>query len=341
MLTLPHRRMKCLMMKQNRALLFCLALLGAALGLNGTASAQGGAWPERPVRIVVPFAAGGGVDQVARMLAPVWQAGTGGTFIVDNRAGGNTNIGADAVAKAAPDGYTLLLCTASTMAANPHLFANLPYNAQKDFTPIGQVSTIPFFVVVPATSPIHTLADLVAAAKKDPGSLTFASAGGGTTGHLGFESFNRMAGIQGVHAPYKAYTAALPDLISGRVSAMMADLPVIGSALKAGRLRVLATTVKGRTPFMPDTPSIAELGYPDFDMSVWFGVFAPTGTPPPIIVKLNAQLQQFLRSDSGKKQLAALGHASTPTSPEALGELVKSESLRWGQLIRSANIKVD
>lgn len=327
-------------MKQFR-FLPCLAATALAVSTVLAASAHAKEYPVKPVKIVVPFAAGGGADQLARMIALHWQTALGTPVIVDNKTGGNTVIAAEYVARAEPDGYTLLLTTGSTMAVTPNLYARLPYDAQKSFTPVGQVSQVPFFLTVPASGGITSVADLIAKAKAKPGAISYASAGSGTTGHLAFELLGRTAGFEAIHVPYKSYAAAIPDLVTARVSALIADIPVIGSQLKSGQLRALATTGKNRSPFLPQIPTLVESGIAGFDMSVWFGVFAPMGTPPQVIAQLNTELQNFLLSSTGKEKFNAIGHNPAPSTPEALSTLVRTETEKWGKVIRDAGIKPD
>lgn len=313
-------------------------LVGSAL-VVGPAFAQ--AYPNKPVRIIVPFAAGGGVDQVARILAAGMQGPLGAPIIVDNKPGGHTVIAAEAAARAEPDGHTLLIATTSTMSVNPHLYRTLPYDPAKDFVPIAQVTRVPFFLVVPASSGTDRVSTFIARAKATPGSVIFGSAGNGTTGHLGFELLSRTAGFEAVHVPYKSYGSAIPDLMTGRITAMIGDIPAIGGGLKSGKLHALATTGKDRSDFLPEVPTLSESGIEGFDLSVWFGLFAPTGTPAAIITQWSSELKKFLASPDGQKRLLAIGQIPTWSSAGALGKLRVAESDRWGTIIREADIKPD
>jgi tripartite-type tricarboxylate transporter receptor subunit TctC len=314
-------------------------LAGGALLASTPAMAQAPAWPAKPVRIVVPFAPGGGADQAARLLAQHLSTALGQSFVVESKPGGHTIIGAETVARSAPDGYTLFFCSASTVSVNPSLFAKLPYEPQRDFTPVTMVSRFPFFIVVPSSAAAGSLADLIAAAKGNP--LSYASAGNGTSGHLGFELLKRSAAVSMTHVPYKSYSAAMPDLLSGRISTMMADLAVVGGAIRGGKLRVIAATSPQRSSFMPEVPTVAEAGIPGFDVTVWFALFAPAGTPQDVIRTLNSESSKFLSSPEAAEKYRTIGHEPSPTSPEQLGNLVRAEAEKWGKVVREAGIKAD
>lgn len=296
---------------------------------------QAGSYLSKPVKIIVSFAAGGGVDQVARMVASHWQSTLNGSFIVENRPGASTFIATEAVARSEPDGHTLLLTTQSTFVINPLLFKELPYS-RADFTPVGQISTVPSFIAVGTDSKIKSLEELVQQAKQPPGTLSYASAGNGTAGHLGFALLNQRLGTDMIHAPYKSYAASMPDVISGRVTAIMADLPVINGPLKAGKVRLLATSTGERSDFMPEQPTINEaLGQPDYSVANWFAVYAPKDTPADVVALLNKELQGFVTSAEGKEKLEAIGHTPSPSTPEQLTELEHKETLNWKPLIET------
>lgn len=319
--------------------LLASALSACALLLVGGAAAQSPGWPSKPVRIVIPFAPGGGADQAARLLAQHLTGAFAQSFVVESKPGGNTIIGAETVAKSPADGYTLFFCTASTVSVNPWLFAKLPYDPQRDFAPVGMVSRFPFFVVVPVGSAEKNLKDLIASAKAN--SLSYASAGNGTAGHLGFELLKRSAAVDIVHVPYKSYSAAMPDLMSGRISTMMADLAVVGGAIRGGKLRVIAATSAERSSFMPEVPTVAESGVPAFDLTVWFALFAPAGTPPEVVRTLNGEMAKYLSSREANERYRAIGHEPSPTTPEELGAIVRAETDKWGKVVRAAGIKAD
>jgi len=309
------------------------------LGAGQTVLAQ--SYPPAPVKIIVPFAAGGGVDQVARMLASHWQSAFKGNFIVENRPGASTFIAAEAVARSVPDGTTLLLTTQSTFVINSFLFKEMPYKAS-DFVPVGRISVVPSFFTVAAGSPFKSLADLVASAKEHPGSLSYASAGAGTAGHLGFELLNRRVDTKMIHAPYKSYAASMPDVVAGRVTSIMADLPVINSLLQAGKVRLLATSTAQRSAFMPDVPTVNEaLGLKDFSVANWFAVYAPKGTPPAVVASLSKEIGRFAHSPEGGAKLKAIGHTPAASLPGELAALERDEARNWGPLIKSLNLKMD
>ena len=286
-------------MKRWLTLLASLALAFAA----AAADAQD-KYPSKVVRLIVPFAAGGSTDIVARALGQELSKLIGQPVIVENKPGAGGTIGSDYVAKSPPDGYTLLLGTVSTHAAAMSLYEKLPYDPLRDFTPITEIATIPNLVVVNAASvPVQTLAELVQLAKKEPGKLTFASNGSGTSNHLATELLKTTAGIDIVHVPYKGSGPALNDLLAGHVSMMLDVVMTSYQYVKAGRLKALAVTGSTRSPLLPDVPTVAEQGFPGFEAIVWFGVLAPAKTPPAIVEYLNKQLVAAINSPSLKTLL--------------------------------------
>ena len=313
----------------------------AALMCTGVAHAQS-SWPSRPVRVVIPFPPGAGAENAARLVSNHWSKVFGQGFVIEAKPGGNTMIGAEAAARSAPDGYTLFLCAASTMVVTPALLgAKAPINAQRDFAPVGLVSRLPFFVVVPASVPVNSVQELVALAKSKPGTVTYASNGNGTAGHLGWEILKRQLGVEITHIPYKGYAQALPDLLGGRVTTMMADLVVVGPTIKEGRLRALAATSLERSRFMPALPTMVELGFPGYEVTVWFGVFAPAGTPQDIIARLNGEMRRYLSTAEAREAYEKLGHEAAPSSPEELRAQMASDAEKYGKLIREANLKLE
>ncbi len=300
------------------------------------------AWPNKAVRVIIPFPPGAGAENAARLVSNHWSKVFGQGFVIDARPGGNTMIGAEAAARSAPDGYTLFLCAASTMVVTPGLMgAKSPINAQRDFVPVGLVSRLPFFLVVPATVPVNSVTELVALAKTKPGAVTYASNGNGTAGHLGFEVLKRQLGIDVTHIPYKGYAQALPDLLGGRVTTMMADLVVVGPTIKDGRLRALAATSLERSRFLPNLPTMVELGFPGYEVTVWFGVFAPAGTSPEIVGKLNAEMRKYLVTAEAREAYEKLGHEAAPSTPEELRAQVAADAEKYGKVIRDAGIKLE
>jgi len=321
------------MLSVNRRLaaLLLLVLAGPAFGQ---------AWPGKPVRVVIPYPPGGGAEAAARFLANDFSQAFGQPFLIDNRPGGNTVIGAEAVAKAAPDGYTLLLTGGSTMSVQPLVFAGkLPFDPLGDFAPVTMVSHFPFFVVVPATVPANTLAELIVYVKARPGQLSYASNGSGTMAHLGMEMLKQSTGMDLLHVPYKGFGPAMPDLLSGRVTVMMADLAPVGSQVKAGALRVLAATSPQRSSFLPDVPTVAELGNPGYEIDVWFGLFAPARTPPEIIARLNAEARKYLGSADAKEAYGKVGHEAISSTPEAVRARIAAEQKMFAKAVKDANLK--
>jgi len=315
-----------------------LAAAGSALAPSGPALAQG--WPAKPVRVIIPYPPGGGAEAAARFLANDFAQAFGQPFVIDNRPGGNTVIGAEAAAKAAPDGYTLLVTGGSTMSVQPLVFAGtLPYDPLADFAPVSMVSHFPFFLVVPASVPANSLAELVAYVKARPGQLSYASNGSGTMAHLGMEMLKQSTGMDLLHVPYKGFAPAMPDLLSGRITMMMADLAPVGSQVKAGALRVLAATSSQRSSFLPEVPTVAELGNPGYEIDVWFGLFAPAKTPPEIIARLNAEARKYLGSAEAKDAYGKVGHEALYSTPEAVRARVVAEQKTFAKAVKDANVK--
>ena len=313
-----------------RSLLLVFALAGAA------AFAQD--YPNKPVRLVVPFAAGGSSDPVARLLAQKLTAFLGQPFIVENRPGAGGNIGADIVAKSRPDGYTLLFA-AGSFAVNVSLFEKLPYDPLKDFDPIIHVCMVNGILVVHPSVKATSVQELIALARAQPGSVNFGSAGNGTILHLAGELFKAAAKVDMVHVPYKGSGPALADLIGGQVQTMFANMPGTLQHVKAGRLRVLAVTGDKRSSALPEVPTIAESGLPGFRAATWFGVLAPAGTPKEIVARLNAELAKALASPELVDHLRTEGADVVAGSPEQFGAFLKSEVERWGPVVRAAGIK--
>src|SRR5450759_1228362 len=314
-----------------------LLLCAAAAGSAGAQS-----WPSKPVHVIVPFPPGAGAENAARLVSNHWAKAFGQPFLIEARPGGNTMIGAEAAAKSAPAGYTLFLCAASTMVSTPALLgAKSPINAQRDFVPVGLVSRLPFFLVVPASVPVQSVQELIALAKAKPGEVTYASNGNGTAGHLGFEILKRQFGISLTHIPYKGYGQALHDLLGGRVTTMMADLVVVGPTIKDGRLRALAVTSLERTKFLPNLPTMVELGFPGYEIVVWFGVFAPAGTPPDIVTKLNAEMRKYLSTPEAREGYERLGHEPAPSTADELRVQMVADAEKYGKIIREAGVKLE
>lgn len=312
--------------------------LGALLTL-GTAHAQG--WPTKPLRIVVPFAPGGSTDIVARILADKLAAPLGQSVVVDNRAGAAGNIGAEAVAKAAPDGYTLLMATTGVMAINNALYKAMTYDASKDLEPVSFTTSITNVLTVPPDVPAKSVVELVALAKAQPGKLSFASSGAGSSTHLSGELFKSMAGIDVLHIPYKGSGQALVDLMAGRVTMIFDNMPSVLPYIKGGKLRGLASTGPKRSAAMPDLPTIAEAGLPGYESLSWSGIAVPAGTPRDIVLRLNREISTVLAQAEVKQKLAEQGADPVGGAPEVFAAHVRTEREKWGKLIRERNITVN
>ena len=320
--------------RTSAAFFACLTLLAAAL----PARAQDDGYPNKPVRIVVPFAPGGSTDVVARLLAERLQAEFKQPFVVDNRAGAGGNIGADAVAKAPADGYTLLMGTTGVLSINSHLYKNMSYDPQKDFTPVSYTSLITNILVVPAELPVRSVAELVALAKSKPGALSFASSGAGSSTHLSGELFKAMAGVYILHIPYRGSAQALTDVVSGQVNMLFDNAPSSIGFVQQGKLRALAVTSSKRLPNLPDVPTMDEAGIKGYESLSWSGIMAPAATPRPIITKLNQAIDRILKSDDIRRRLAGLGVEPVGGPPEVFARHISGESEKWGKLIKRANI---
>ena len=317
--------------------LACTALL-ACTAVVGTASAQ--SYPQRPVRLIVPYAPGGSADIAARLISEAWSKSLGGTLVVENRAGAGGNIGVDAVAKSPADGYTIGLQTVS-LAINPGLFPRMPYDTLKDLAPIGMVASSQHVLVVNNKVPAKNLQELIALAKASPGKLTYGSAGNGSTFHMSAELFKSVANVSIVHVPYRGGGPALVDTIAGQVDM---SFPVISAAqqhVQGGKLTALAVTGAKRSALPPNVPTAAEAGLPDYQFETWFMVFAPTGTPKPIIDKLNASLNSALAAQATKERMVKEGFEPTPTTPEAARQRLEREMPMWAKLIKQRGITAE
>jgi len=316
-----------------------LAVLAAA-GALAPAPARA-EYPDHPIKLVVPFPAGGGADNLARMIMPRVAQILGVAIVIENKAGAGGNVGAEIVARAAPDGYTLLYGTNGTHAINETLYGNLRFDPVADFAPVGRMTQISAMLIVNPELPVNTVADLIRYAKANPGKLNFASAGNGTTSHLAGELFKTMAGIDIVHVPYRGGGAAALDLVAGQVQMMIDVMPNAYPLAKGGRVRGLAVSTARRFPGAPDLPTIAESGVPGYDVSAWDGIFAPAGTPAAIVDKLNAAIRQALDENDLKQMLIANGAVAVPGSPDDLARHVVAEKAKWAKIVRASGAKVD
>jgi len=314
----------------KRALLLALAAI-----LSSFARAD---YPEKPIHFVVPFAAGGGVDVLARAIGQKLGGEVKQPVIIDNKPGGNANIGVDFVAKAAPDGYTVLIA-ANGLATNPALFPDLTYNVQRDRAPVAYVGHAPLVLVAPQSFPAKTLAEVIRAAKAQPGKLNYASAGSGTSQHLAVELLKTMTGIDVQHIPYKGGAPAIVDMLGGRIDFMMLNPLEALPHVRAGRLHAIMVGSSKRMALLPEVPGAAEAGLPGYEASTWWGFLVPSRTPRPVVERLNAEINRALADPEVKKKLEDMGVVIQPGTPETFGELVRVETEKWSAVIRKANIK--
>jgi tripartite-type tricarboxylate transporter receptor subunit TctC len=318
----------------------CIAFLVAALALSLT-SAKAQDYPNQPVKIVVPFVAGGGVDVVARIIAPRLSEQIGQPVVVENRGGAGGALGAAAVAQSPPDGYTFLLGTGSTHGTNSSIYPKLSYDPVRDFTPVVQVTTSPLVLIVPPALPVQSVADLIALARSKPGELSFGSYGTGSINHLAGELFNAMARIRTNHVPYRGAAPAMTDLIAGRLHYTFDGVATSLGYAKAGTIRLLGIAAPKRSPVLPDQPTIAESGLPGFDTMVWFGLFAPAATPAHMVDTINRKTNAVLALPAVQEGFAKLGIEPVGGPPEVLAAKVQYELSKWASIVRERNIRVD
>ncbi|HPG62373.1 MAG TPA: tripartite tricarboxylate transporter substrate binding protein [Casimicrobium sp.] len=325
------------MKSKNTFALVAIALC-STFAFTGAAHAQ---YPTKPIKIVVPFPAGGTTDILARAVAADLQKAFGQAVVVENKAGAGGNIGSDSVAKSSPDGYTLLMGTVGTHAINVSLYPKMPYDAVKDFAPVSLVAGVPNVLVASPSFPVNSVKDLVDAAKKAPDKITFASSGSGTSIHLSGELFKQLAGVQMTHVPYKGSSAALPDVISGQVNVMFDNAPSVIQHIRGGKLKAVAVTSDKRSPALPGVPTIAESGLPGFEASSWFGVLAPAATPKDIVDKLSGAIAKSLQTPEMKERLAGQGAVAVGNTPEQFSAHIKSEIDKWSKVVKASGAKVD
>ena len=320
-----------------RYLLFS-ALAAALLAAASAASAQ--TWPNRPVRMVVPLSPGGFADVPARILAARLSTAIGEQVFVENKPGAGGTIGADFVAKARPDGHTLLF-TGTPHVISAWLYKNLPFDPLKDFAPVVLVATGPYVLVVNPQLPVHSVPELIAAAKAEPGKIDFASSGNGSGQHLVAALFNTMAGINLNHVPYKGSGPAMQDLVSGQVKVSFAGIPNVLTHVRNGRLRALAVTTPKRSPDLPDVPTVAEAGIPGYEATLWVNLAAPAGTPPEIVQRLYTHTAKVLQEPELQQGFRAAGVDATVLAPEPLGAFIRSEYEKWGKVVRDTGATVN
>ena len=315
-----------------------VTLLGGAAAWSVAARAEDSAagYPNRPITLVVPYAAGGGNDVLARAVAEPMGKTLGQSLVVENHGGAGGSIGTRLVAKAAPDGYTLGLGGTGTLAIDPTLYANVGYDPRKDFAPVGLIATSPLIILVNPSVPAHNVQELIALAKAQPSKLSYASAGRGSGIHLGTVLFAEMAGIQLTHVPYRGSGPALTDLLGGHVQIYFSSLPPAIGLVKDGKLRALGVTALKRSAVFPDIPTVAEQGLPGFEAVLHYGIVAPAGTPRPIVDKLNAALRGALTDDKVKKHIATEGAEPLPTTPDEYAADIDREETKWSALVKKS-----
>lgn len=316
----------------------CVLMLACALQ-SSAALAQ--SWPSKPIRIIVPFAPGGPADLLPRMIGPKLTEAWGQPVIVENKPGAGGNIGMDAGAKAAPDGYTLVIAPNGNLVVNPHLYANLPYDVFRDFTPITLIATFSNVLVVNADVAAKSVNDLIALAKAKPGTLTYASPGIGSQAHVGGELMKLQAGIDIVHVPYNGTAPAMRDLLGGQISFMFAQTSSALPQVQSGKLRALGVASPRRSALLPDVPTIAEGGLPGFEAVSWYALLAPAGTPRDVATKLQVEVARILQLPDIREKLVALGAEPVGNTPEQLTSMLRSESARYADVVKRAGIKAE
>ena len=318
----------------------CLALSVGALGQSLAQPQDGeGGWPERPLRLVVPFPAGSSTDIVARIIAQKLASRLGQQVVIENRAGASGNIGAEMVAKATPDGYTIGIATASTHAVAASLSAKLPYDPITDFAPVGMIGSEPYVLVVFPGLPVHSLAELIALAKAKPGTLNYGSAGVASLAHLATALFTSMASVDIVHVPYKSSSQSMTDMITGRLDMQFATIAPSLPNIRAGLLRALATSGRERVAVLPQAPMVAEAGIAGYEAALWISFVAPAGTPPSTLARLNGNLNAILDSADGRDALLAQGMTPEPGPPQALTTRIRADIEKWRAVAAKAGIK--
>ena len=318
------------------------ALLVASAGLCPAAVlAQGAdAYPSKPIRFILPFPPGGGTDILGRLLSERLAAQLGQPVVIENRGGAGGNVGAEAAARSAPDGYTIVL-VAPSLAISPSLYSKLAYDPVRDFAPVSLVATVPNVMITHPSVPATTLSEFIALAKKKPGAMNFGSGGNGTSNHLAGELFNIVAGVRLVHVPYKGVNLAMNDVLTGEVHLVVIGIPAAAPHIKAGKLRALAVIDSKRAAALPEVPTVAEAGLANFDVTTWYGVLAPAGTPRPIVTRLNAEIVRIMQAPEMKERLATMATEPVTSTPEAFAELIRQEIVKWGKVVRAAGLKAE
>lgn len=326
---------------QSSVLARLLSLAFALAVVTMAPSAQAQAWPAKPVRLIVPYPAGGTADLLGRSIARKLGESLGQQVIIENRTGAGGGIGADLVAKSKPDGYTLLMGTIATHAINPNLYPDNPYDPLQDFAPVTLVATMPNLLVVNPSVPAKNVRELIALARAKPGALAFASAGSGTTQHLSGELFKKMAGVDMLHIPYKGNAPAVADLVGGQVQVMFDNIPISLQQVRAGKLRALAVTGPKRSAVLPGIPTIAEAALPGYSVTSWFALFAPAGTPAAIVATLNAEANKALHDKALHRQLVDQGIEPAGGSTDQLSVHIRAELSRWKKIVAESGATVE
>ena len=316
-----------------------IAFAASLMLCGASAYAQSAAYPVKPIRFIVANAPGGGLDVVARLLNPTLTAALGQQLIIDNRAGATGSVAAELTARSAPDGYTMMIGAIGNLAVNPHIYKGLGYDPIKDFAPVTFAVSGSNVLVVHSSLPVNTFKEFIVLARSQPGKLTYGSSGSGNAGHLAAELLSSMAKIQMVHVPYKGGAAAMTALLGNQTQVLFASPSTAIPQVKAGRVKGLAVTTLKRSLMLPDLPTIAESGFPDFETDNWYGIVVPAKTPRPIIERLNKEFGRALLMPENKDALLKQGLEAAPGTPEAFGKYMKSEYEKWGKLIREAGIQ--
>ncbi|MDB5808073.1 MAG: hypothetical protein JWN94_195 [Betaproteobacteria bacterium] len=318
--------------------IFTAAIGVVMFGATGSVIAADAHYPSRPVRVIVPYPAGGSLDLIGRIYAKALGDTFGQPFIVDNRGGANGNVGTEAVANAAPDGYTLVVTSSSNLTINPNIYRRMAFDVQRDLAPVSLVAVQRNVLVVYPSLPVKSVKELVALAKAKPGSINYGSSGVGSSAHMSAELFRLVTGAEMTHVPYKGVGPATNDLIAGQIPLMFNNLAVSTPFVKSGRLRALAVTGSGRHPALPQVPSMAEAGFPGVDVSLWEALLAPAATPPDIIARLNAETVKAAQLPEVKERLASAGADASAGTPQHLAQMIRGETAKWAKVVRDAKI---
>lgn len=324
----------------SRRILLC-ATFAASLVATLPAAAQPADWPNKPLKLIVPFPPGGAADAVGRVVAEKLSEVLKQPVVVENKAGAGTAIAADAAAKAAPDGYTLSLAPAGQLTILPHLNKSLSYDPFKSFAPVSLVAEVPYVIGASADTPATSLKDLIAAAKKEPGKLSYSSCGNGTLCHLSGELFKNLTGTDLLHVPFKGSAPAIQALLGGQVNLSFDTLTILAPQVKSGKVKGLVITSRTRSPLLPDVPTAAEAGLPEFVVSSWFGIVVPAGTPKDIVTRLNTEINALAKLPDVRDRLAAQGLDAIPSTPEAFTKVIHEDYARWGKVVEASGAKLD